>query len=316
MHDRPSRIRVLAAFAAIYIIWGSTYLAIRIAIDTIPPFLMAGMRFVIAGTALYAWARARGAAAPERRHWLGAGAIGLLLLAGGNGGVVWAEQRVPTGLAALLVAMVPVWTVLVDWLRPGGERPRGRVILGLLVGFAGVILLIAPGHIAGGTHVNPLGALALMAGSLSWSIGSVYSKRVTLPRSPQLATAMEMLVGGAGLLVGGSLAGELGRVHPSAISGRSVLAVLYLIVFGSLIAFSAFVWLLRVSTPARVSTYAYVNPAVAVLLGWGFANEPLTPRTLVAAAIIVAAVVLITSAAPGRPVPRPKQASAPEPARR
>ncbi|MEO8226134.1 MAG: drug/metabolite exporter YedA [Gemmatimonadota bacterium] len=303
MPDQPSRARVLAAFAAIYIIWGSTYLAIRIAIDTVPPFVMAGTRFVIAGTALYAWARARGAAAPTRPQLLGAIIIGMLLLTSGNGAVVWAEQRVPTGLTALLVAMVPVWTVLVEWLRPGGTRPAARVIMGLLVGFGGVILLVAPGQIAGGAHVDPIGALALMGGSLSWSIGSVYSKRAALPPSPQVATAVEMLAGGTGLLLAGVLSGEFGQVHPSAISGHSLLAVLYLIVFGSLVAFSAFVWLLRVSTPARVSTYAYVNPAVAVLLGWAFAGETLTGRTLLAAGVIVAAVVLITSATAAGPRP-------------
>lgn len=298
MPEHPSRARVVAAFAAVYLIWGSTYLAIRVAIDTVPPFVMAGIRFTIAGLVLFVWARSRGAAAPSRRNWIGALVIGLLLLTTGNGAVVWTEQRVPSGLTALLVATVPVWTVIIEWIGAGRERPRGRTVLGLLVGLAGVGLLVAPGELAGGTRVDPVGALVLMGGSISWSIGSVYSRRAGLPPSPQLATAMEMLCGGAGLLVVGLVSGEFAAFHPVAVTLRSALAVLYLIVFGSLIAFSAFVWLLRVSTPARVSTYAYVNPAVAVVLGWALAGEPLTARTLAAAAVIVAGVVLITSRTP------------------
>ena len=295
MQEHPSRARVVAAFAAVYLIWGSTYLAIRVAIDSVPPFVMAGIRFIIAGVVLFLWARSRGAPAPSRRNWAGALVIGLLLLTTGNGAVVWTEQRVPSGLTALLVATVPVWTVIVEWIGAGRERPRGRTVVGLLVGLAGVGLLVAPGEVAGGTRVDPLGALVLMGGSISWAIGSVYSRRAGLPRSPQLATAMEMLCGGAGLLIVALVSGELAAFHPAAITLRSALAVLYLIVFGSLIAFSAFVWLLRVSTPARVSTYAYVNPAVAVLLGWALAGEPLSVRTLAAAAVIVAGVVLITA---------------------
>ena len=298
MLEHPRRARVVAAFAAVYLIWGSTYLAIRVAIDTVPPFVMAGIRFTIAGLVLLAWSRSRGAPAPTRRNWLGALVLGVLLLTTGNGAVVWTEQRVPSGLTALLVATVPVWTVIVEWLGAGRERPRGRTVLGLLVGMLGVGLLVAPGEVAGGSRVDPVGALVLMGGSISWAIGSVYSRRAGLPSSPQLATAMEMLCGGAGLLLVGLVSGELAAFHPSAVTLRSALAVLYLIVFGSLIAFSAFVWLLGVSTPARVSTYAYVNPVVAVLLGWALAGEPLTVRTLAAAAVIVAGVVLITSPAP------------------
>jgi len=297
MPEHPSRARIVAAFAAVYFIWGSTYLAIRVAIETVPPFVMAGIRFTIAGVVLFVWARSRGAAAPTRRNWIGALVIGLLLLTTGNGAVVWTEQRVPSGLTALLVATVPVWTVIIEWIGAERARPEGRTVVGLLVGLAGVGLLVAPGQVAGGSRVDPLGALVLMGGSISWAIGSVYSRRAGLPSSPQLATAMEMLCGGAGLLVVGLVSGELAAFRPASVTLHSALAVLYLIVFGSLIAFSAFVWLLRVSTPARVSTYAYVNPAVAVVLGWALAGEPLSVRTLAAAAVIVAGVVLITSRA-------------------
>lgn len=309
MPEHASRSRIIAAFAAVYLIWGSTYLAIRLAIDSVPPFVMAGVRFTIAGGALYLWARSRGAPPPTRRNWIGALVIGVLLLTTGNGAVVWSEQRVPSGLTALLVATVPVWTVVIVWLVGTGERPRGRTVLGLLVGLAGVALLVAPGELAGGTRVDPLAALVLMGGSISWSIGSVWSPRAGLPRSPQLATAMEMLCGGGGLLLAGLVSGEFASFDPGAVTGRSLLAVLYLIVFGSLIGFSAFVWLLRVSTPARVSTYAYVNPAVAVLLGWALAGEALTGRTLLAAGVIVAGVVLITSAGARGAPPSPRLAT-------
>jgi len=306
MPEHASRSRIIAAFAAVYLIWGSTYLAIRLAIDTVPPFVMAGTRFMIAGTLLFLWARSRGAPAPTRRNWVGALIVGVLLLGSGNGAVVWSEQRVPSGLTALLVATVPVWTVVVEWVTGNRERPHGRTVIGLLVGLAGVALLVAPGEVAGGPRVDPVAALVLMGGSISWAIGSVYSRRAGLPGSPQLATAM--LCGGAALLVAATVSGELAAFRPSAVTGRSLLAVLYLIVFGSLIGFSAFVWLLRVSTPARVSTYAYVNPAVAVLLGWALAGEPLSARTLLAALVIVAGVVLITSGGSRDAPPLPRRA--------
>jgi drug/metabolite transporter (DMT)-like permease len=254
----------------------------------------------------------RGAPAPERRHWIWTGVLGLLFLGLGNGGVVWSELRVPSGLAALLVAMVPVWTVLVDWLRPRGVRPGLGVIVGLLIGFAGTALLVAPGEVAGRGGVDPVGAAVLMFSTLAWSIGSVASSRVPLPSSPLLATGMEMLGGGAFLLVAGIVAGEPARLDLGAITLRSGLALAYLIVFGSLVAFTAFVWLLRVTTPARVATYAYVNPIVAVILGWAVLGEPLSARTLVAAAVIVGAVVLIT-AARARRAPEVPRAGAPAP---
>ena len=291
----PSRSSILAAFAAVYVIWGSTYFAIRVAIETVPPFAMAGARFLIAGAMLYVWARLRGAPGPGRTHWRRTALLGALLLVGGNGGVVWAEQRVPSGLTSLLVAMVPVWTVLIEWLWTGGTRPTGRVAAGLVTGFAGVLLLVAPGRLAGGPHVDPIGALVLLIASLSWSIGSVLARRIPLPASASLTSAMEMLAGG-GLLLGLALAtGELAHIQPAAVSARSAAAFVYLIVFGSLVGFSAFAWLLRFQPASRVATYAYVNPAVAVLLGWALAGEPLTPRTMLAALVIVSGVVLIAN---------------------
>ncbi len=301
----PSPLSVVAAFAAVYLIWGSTYLAIRWAIDTIPPFLMAGTRFVIAGAALYVWVRLRGTPRPAPYYWVPTAMVGGFLLLGGNGGVVWAEQLVPSGLTALLIATVPLWMVLLDWIR-GGTRPRAGVAIGLAAGFAGIALLVSPAEIAGGEHINPLGATVLVLASLSWAIGSLYSRKAKVPDSPFLATAMEMLAGGALLLLAGSVTGEWTRLEFSEVSARSMLSFVYLIIFGSLVGFTAYIWLLRVSTPARVSTYAYVNPVVAVILGAALAGEPITARALLAAVIILSAVVLITTYGTAR-TPKPKE---------
>jgi drug/metabolite transporter (DMT)-like permease len=289
---RPSQGKLIAAFTAVYLIWGSTYLGIRFAIETIPPHLMAAARFLVAGAILYAWARWRGAPAPTARNWRAAVVIGGFLLLGGNGAVVWAETRVPSGLTALLVAMVPIWMLLLESLpRHGGRRPRAAVVAGLVLGLAGLALLVAPGRLAG--RVDPIGAGILVLGCLSWAFGSLQSRVADLPKSGFLTAAMEMLAGGALLLLFGLATGQAGKLTLAAVSVRSLVALSYLIVFGSLIGFTAYIWLLGATTPARVSTYAYVNPVVAVLLGWGFANEPMTIRTVLAAAVIVGAVVLI-----------------------
>ena len=288
------RAEILLAFAAIYVIWGSTYLAIRFAIETLPPFLMAASRFLVAGPLLYAWARWRGAARPSPGHWRAAAAVGALLLRGGTGAVGGAPPGAPAGVPGGRLAMVPLWMVLLDWVRPGGVRPTLAVFSGVALGLAGLVLLVGPEQILGGEHVDHAGALALAFGCLTWSIGSVYSRHAPLPASPQLATAMEMLAGGALLLVASLARGEWQQLDVQAISPRSLAALAYLVVFGSLVALTAYVWLLRQTTPARVSTYAYVNPVVAMLLGWALAGEPLSARTLVAAAVIVGGVVLIT----------------------
>jgi drug/metabolite transporter (DMT)-like permease len=289
----PSRARLALGFAAVYVIWGSTYLGIRMAIETIPPFLMAGVRFLLAGALLYAWVRIqRRGPAPTAAHWGRTLLIGGLLFLAGNGAVVWAELYVPSGLVALLVGMVPLWMVLVDWLMGTGSRPGPLLIVGLLWGLFGVGVLASANGLSGpGSALIP--ALVVMAGGVTWSLGSIWSKTLELPPQPGLATAMAMLGGGALLLLLGALTGEVGRFDPGAVSLRSTLALVYLVTCGSLIAFSAFMWLMKVSTPALVSTYAYVNPVVALLLGWALADEPLTPRTLFAGAIILSAVVLI-----------------------
>jgi drug/metabolite transporter (DMT)-like permease len=298
----PRRTHILAAFAAVYLIWGSTYLGIRIAIESIPPFLMAGFRFIIAGTALYAWLRMRGVERPLRIHWRSAAIIGALMVVGGNGGVTWAEQRVASGLAALLVAMDPLWIVLLDWLRPGGNRPPMVVVAGVVLGLLGMVLLIDPANLTGGLRIDIIGVGALVLAALSWAGGSLYSRYAPLPDRQQMGTALEMLVGGVLLVIAGSATGEWARFDLTAITTRSWLAFTYLIVFGSLIAFSAYLWLLKASTPAKAATSAYVNPVIALFLGWALAGEPLGPRVLVAAVIVLGAVVIVTSY---RPRPQP-----------
>ncbi len=284
---------VIVALGALYLIWGATYLAIRFAIETIPPFLTGSLRFLIAGGFLYVWMRWRGAVAPTRVHWRSAAIIGGLLLFGGNGGVTWAEQFVPSSLAALMIAMVPLWMVLLNWARGDRVRPTISVMLGLILGLIGIALLV--GFRESESNTNPIGVIVLLCAALSWAIGSLYSRHAVLPAEPLLATAMEMLAGGVIFLIAGVGAGELGRVHLELLSERSVLALAYLTVFGSLVAFSAYIWLLKATTPARASTYAYVNPVVAVFLGWALAGEPLNLRVIIATAIIVAAVALITT---------------------
>jgi drug/metabolite transporter (DMT)-like permease len=317
---RPSVLQIAAAFAAIYLIWGSTYLAIHFALETLTPFWMAATRFLIAGGLLYAWARLRGGERPRLLHWRSAAIVGGLLLMGGNGGVVWAQQRVPSGLAALLVATVPLWMVLLDGAGRGWRRPATQVLLGVALGLAGVGLLVGPGKFAGAGGADPVGALVLILASLSWATGSLYARRAPLPSSPLLGTAMEMLAGGACLAVAGLVAGEAGRLDLVGASAKSLLAVAYLVLFGSLVGFTAYVWLLRVTRPALVATYAYVNPVVAVLLGWAFAGEEISARTLLAAAIIVGGVVLITThrtrSRQGAPVSTVGAATEPAPAER
>ena len=295
-HARASRSQILAAFASIYIIWGSTYLAIRYAVQTIPPFLMGGLRFVISGALLYAWARYRGAAPPSRIHWRNAIIAGGFLLLGGNGAVVWAEQFVPSGMTALLVSILPFWLVIIEWVRPPQRRPAAAVVIGLIIGFIGIVVLVGPGNLGGQGDVRPLGAVVLILGSLSWAIGSFFSRDADLPQSGLLTTGMEMLGGGALMLIVGVLSGEISHFEISRVSAASTIGLLYLVTFGSLLGFTSYIWLLDKVSPARLGTYAYVNPIVAVVLGWAIANERLSLRTAIAAAIVICAVALITTA--------------------
>jgi len=292
---RPRLALVIAALGVLYIVWGSTYLGIRIAIDTIPPLLMASVRFALAGIVLYVWAVRQGDTRgdrPGRKQWIASAVVGVLLLAGGNGGVTWGEQFVPTGIAALLIASVPIWIVVFAHFT-GDDRLTWPVAVGLLIGIVGVGILVQP---AGVSAAYLLGSLVILGAAFAWAAGSVYARRAPLPRRPLVATGMEMIGGSIALLVLSAATGELSRVHPERISWQSLVALLYLTVFGSLLAFSSYVWLLRHTRAAVAGTYAFVNPAVAVLLGWGFLGEALTSRVLVAGAVIILAVVVVMSA--------------------
>jgi drug/metabolite transporter (DMT)-like permease len=293
--ERTVRFRIIIAFAAIYLVWGSTYLAIRFAIETLPPLLTAGARFAVAGPLLYAWARRGGGPRPSRRQWLAAVIAGGLLLLGGNGLVTSAEERVSSGLTALLVATVPLWMVLLDWVFLRAGRPSLKVLLGLALGLVGIVLLIGPAHMLGEHRIDLIGVGLALVAALSWAIGSLYARRAPLPDPPLLGTAMEMISGGVLLLLASGIKGEWGQVDFAAVSVSSWLALAYLTVLGSIVGFTGYTWLLRVSTPARVSTYAYVNPVIAVMLGWALGGETLTAQMLLAAVVIICAVVLITT---------------------
>jgi len=284
------------AFAAVYVVWGSTYLAIRIGVESFPPLILAGVRHLTVGLLLYPVLRGKTGIRPTAANWRTAVVAGALLLFAGNGGLSWAEQTVPSGIAALLVASVSLWLVLVDWLRPGGVKPVPRVALGLLMGFAGLALLVGPAHLGGSERVDPRGAVVLVAASLAWACGSLYSKHGGMPSSPMLGVAMQSFAGGVILLIAGLFAGEFRELHLGAISLRSWLALGYLIVFGSGIGFSAYIYILHKSTAARVGTYAFVNPVVALFLGWLMAGETITLRTVIAAAVILTAVILVITA--------------------
>jgi drug/metabolite transporter (DMT)-like permease len=290
---------MIAAFAAVYILWGSTYLAIKYAIETLPPFLMAGSRFVFAGAVLMLWARfTKDYETPKPAHWKTSFIVGTFLLLGGNGGVVFAQHYISSSLAALLVATEPFWIVLLSWLWLGKSRPNLKTILGIAIGFFGVWLLIngQPGN--NSVNVSSMqffGAIAVMLAALSWATGSIYGLRAPAPKSSILTAGMQMLSGGLVLLAVSLIMGEWTNFEFAQVSSNSLFGVIYLIIFGSLIGFTAYSWLLKNAQPAFVSTYAYVNPMVAVFLGWLIAGETFTGQMLIGAGVIVGSVVLITS---------------------
>jgi drug/metabolite transporter (DMT)-like permease len=289
--------RIWIALIAVYIVWGSTYLAIRFTIETIPPFLSAGVRFLVSGAILYIWSRLSGGVAPSKAEWRSASIIGLLLLLSGNGFLVWAEQRIPSGIASLFIATTPLWMVLIDALRPGGVKANSLTWLGVLAGLVGTALLANPWQSrATSPALDSIGVIVLLVAALSWSIGSLYSRKATLPKSPLLGTGMEMLVGSIGLFALSGVVGEWNQFHLLTISSRSLGGLAYLIIFGSGIGFVAYTWLLRNAPTPLVSTYAYVNPIVAILLGSVIADEPLERIEIISALIIIGGVILITSA--------------------
>jgi drug/metabolite transporter (DMT)-like permease len=291
--------KIWIALLALYIVWGSTYLAIRFAVETIPPFFHAGIRFLVSGVILVIWQRTAGTPMPSRKQWISLFIIGNLLLLGGNGLVSWAEQTIPSGIAALMIGAIPMFLVVAEAIRPGGVKPNWQGILGLLVGFAGIFILVGPAEISGSElNLNPLGIAALLGACLFWAIGSVYSKHGELPKSTLMSTGGQMLMGSIGLFAVSLATGELSGWDPAGVTTKSILGLVYLILIGSLIGFVSYGWLLQNAPISLVSTYAYVNPIVAVLLGNWFASEPLEPRIWLAAAIIVGSVIFINGSRP------------------
>jgi drug/metabolite transporter (DMT)-like permease len=312
----PDRGAIWLGLLVLYVVWGSTYLGIAIAVETIPPFLMAAIRFAIAGTALMAWSllRARRSfVAPSRREWRDTVIVGTLLLGGGMGMVAYGEQTIPSGIAALLIAMMPVWVAIFGRGFLGETLPRLAVV-GIVVGFVGVAILVGPTILGQTGALDPVGLAALIVSPIAWSLGSLYaSHRAILPRQPLVATGTQMLAGGAVLAVMAGLTGEFGRFDPAAVSADSVAALAYLTVIGSLLAFTAYGWLLRVAPLPLIATYAYVNPVVAVILGAVVRSEPIDPRTLLAGAVIVGAVALIVTARGRMTAPALRSSGAPSP---
>ena len=313
MSAHPSRTALLAGFAAIYLIWGSTYLGIRIAVESMPAFLMASTRFIVAGGIVAAFiALTRGFKATPKQ-WRDNAIVGGFLCLGGNGLVSWAEEKVPSGIATLIISAGPVFIVLMDWAvhawaKDGrrGTRPNALTFAGLALGFIGLAILVGPDVLATGVGgLDPWRVLGLLGATFFWGVGMLVMRYVREPAEPFTASGIQMITGSGWLLLASLATGELGRFDPSLITGRSVVAWAYLVIFGSLIGFSTFTWLMKHSTPAKVSTYAYVNPVVAVFLGWAVLNETISPRLFLAAAIIIAGVALITIAKNKKPVVRP-----------
>jgi drug/metabolite transporter (DMT)-like permease len=293
------RLSIWVGLLVLYVVWGSTYLGIAIAIDTIPPFFMAATRFLIAGLVLLAWSAVREGRAfrlPSRREWRDSAILGALLLGGGMGMVAFGEQTVPSGITALLIALMPVWVAILGRAFLGERLPPVAVV-GIVVGFVGVAILIGPSAFGGSGALDPLGLAALIVSPIAWSSGSLFaSHRATLPNLPLVSTGAQMICGGLILAIMSLVSGELRDFRLDAISTESLVALTYLTVVGSLIAFTAYGWLLRVAPLPLVATYAYVNPVVAVILGAAILSEPIEPRTLVAGAVIIAAVALIVTA--------------------
>jgi drug/metabolite transporter (DMT)-like permease len=288
------KLKIWVALVLVYIIWGATYLGIRVAVETIPPFLMAGSRFLIAGVALYIWRRWAGDPAPTRGQWLRGGLVGLLLLFGGNGLLSLAEKSVASGVSALIIGSAPLWMTAMEALRPGGARPNWLGVVGLVIGFGGIALLVGPSLLQTSSAVSqPTGIFILLLAAFFWSLGSIYSLGADLPDSSLLSTAVEMVGGGIGLYLAGTLTGEWRQFILANVTWRSWLGFIYLTLFGSLVGFTAYAWLLRHAPVSLVSTYAYVNPLVAILLGGLLAQETLTVQVLLAAAVIVGSVVMI-----------------------
>jgi len=289
--------KLWVALIALYIVWGSTYLAIRFAVESMPPFLHASIRFLISGLILFIWRRSAGDPAPTRSNWISTGIVGTFLLVGGNGFVALAEKHIPSGIAALIISTSPFWLVLFEALRSGGAKPNWQSILGLVIGFGGVFLLIGPAKLTGAEqHFNTSSVILLLIAPVLWSLGSIYAKGADMPKSTLMSTGMQMLTGSVALFVVSAVTGELSGFNLAGVTMRSWWGLVYLITFGSLVGFVSYGWLLHNAPISLMSTYAYVNPVVAVFLGWLFAGELLNARIFVASAIIIGSVIYINYA--------------------
>lgn len=297
MHDdtHPPVWKTLLAFAIIYILWGSTFLAIRIGVHEIPPLILAAIRFLTAGLILYVWMILRGEPSPTRRQWQSASLLGLLIFVFDYGLLFWAEQRVPSGIAAVMMATIPAFMAISEIFFLRTQTLTLRLALALAVGLAGVAVLMSHSFHLGGAPIPTNGAIALIVASLAWSIASVITRKLPLPQSKVMSAAAQMLAGGLMLCVATAVSGELRAFHPSAVSAAAWWALLYLIIAGSLIGFTAYVWLIHHQSPTKVGTYAYVNPVIAVLIGYFFGGEALTLRTILGTLFILISVILITT---------------------
>ena len=296
--SRPSAWKVLLAFAVIYFVWGSTYLAIRIGVREVPPFLLAGIRFLLAGIVLYVWMRAKGTASPTVREWGASSVVAVLIFVLDYGLVFWAEQRVPSGITAVMMATIPVFMVLSEILFLGTQRLTLRLVFALLVGIGGVAVLVSRSVSFGEAPIDTAGACALIVAAISWSIGSALTRKLPLPQSKAMSSGAQMLAGGVMLTLTAALLGEFRGFHVGTVSRGAWLALIYLIVAGSILAFTAYVWLIHHESPTKVGTYAYVNPVVAVLLGYFFGGEAIGVRTIVGTLCVLVSVVIITTTAP------------------
>jgi drug/metabolite transporter (DMT)-like permease len=312
----PAKVRIIIAFAALYLVWGSTYLGIRFAIESIPPFLMAGARFLLAGVIMFAIAWSQGAYKSSWANWRVSLVVGACLLLAGNGGVTISEQYIDTGLAALIVAIVPIYIVILSWATGMAPKPAPIIWLGLVGGFVGVGVLLGPALrlSSSGAQHPAIGMSILLVSSFIWSAGSLYSRTAKHAASPFLTAAQQMLCGGVLLLVAGIITGELRSFHPRSISMLSLASFTYLVIIGAVVGYTAYIWLLRNCDPAKVATYAYVNPIVAVLLGAAFAGETVTPRVLIAGALIIGSVAIVITAQQLKPRAEPAIGPAMEPA--
>lgn len=290
------RVKIAIAFCAIYVIWGSTFLATRFAVRTIPPFVVSGSRFFLAGVVLFCFARTRTSEKVTARMWASASVMGTLFFVICHGGLSWAAQHVPSGISALLMASVSMWTALIEIVARSKSRPGLRVMVSLLVGFAGLTLLVVKPELLAGSHVGSLGATVALIGAFSWALGTVLTKRVPRPESTILSAGMQMMCGGGLLLIVAVVSGQTAGWSPQGISSQGFLAMAFLTLIGSLVGFTCYVWLLGQCSPTQVATYAYVNPIIALILGWAIAGEQLTERSLIASVIVVGAVASIITA--------------------